>query len=134
MTTECSILVLDDDPVVLHVMELILERGGYRIVPVSSVALAEKTLASRGGAFHLLIADVGALPPDGDGESLLRRWQDAAPGMQILLASGGRGETMTLPGYPFLPKPFGARELLGAVRGLLDASVCRTGPANAPRT
>jgi len=61
-----------------------------------------------------------------DGPTTLREIRARAPEMPVLLCSGYggehlRGSLMDQPRVQFLAKPFGATELLWAVRSMLDA-------------
>ncbi|HEY1793110.1 MAG TPA: ATP-binding protein [Opitutaceae bacterium] len=63
------ILVVEDHDATLKVLRRVLEKRGFLVTAVTSVAAAVEAAAS--GSFDLVLSDVGL--PDGDGYSLMRR-------------------------------------------------------------
>jgi len=105
-----TILLADDEEVVLSLMALFLEREGHRVLTAKSgqeaLALAEKHDFS----IDLMIADVDM--PVMSGLELARRFSESNPRTPILFVSGAtqemdfnRPDFRPRPVY-FLPKPF----------------------------
>ena len=118
------VLVVDDDPLILHFVGTTLERAGYR---VHAVASAEEALASYAAArpepFRLVLADV-AMPRVG-GVELARRLFGQDGEVRVLFMSGQAA--VDFPSGEFsgqavdlLAKPFRPEGLLRAVRAALD--------------
>lgn len=113
-----QILIVDNDPAVLRVLESRLAGMGYGCVTATSGAQA---LASfRPGETGLVISDLNM--PQGDGASLaaaIRRNSD----VPILLISGFkdayRREMRNIPDVMFLHKPFETRDLVDIVRATI---------------
>jgi len=112
------VLVVDDEPIVLRLMQRALVSAGYQVVAaadgLSALALASE-LPTPPAA---LVTDLRMEPIDG--ASLARLVKALWPGTRLLFVSGygPPADFGDLPG-PLLPKPFGADQLLHAVGGLL---------------
>jgi cobalt-zinc-cadmium efflux system membrane fusion protein len=77
-----SVLVVDDDEVLLRVLDGVLVRAGFQPLPATTVADALK-LADRAPD----IALIDRCLPDGDGVELARRLHDSRPGLPMILMS-----------------------------------------------
>ncbi|MBA3259470.1 MAG: response regulator [Gemmatimonadales bacterium] len=112
------VLVVDDEPMVLRLMQRALASGGYQVHAaadgLSALALASE-LPNPPAA---VVTDLRMEPIDG--ASLARLVRTLWPGTRLLFVSGyGPPDDFgDLPG-PLLPKPFDSQQLLAAVRGLL---------------
>lgn len=119
--TPCyDILVVDDDGVLRRLLKSFLESAHYSVAMVADGKAAIQLLQSQ--SVRLVITDV--FMPDGDGLELLRSIQSARPGLPVIVMSGSEtfdrdlflrialhfGATRTL------AKPFGAQDILAAVR------------------
>ena len=116
MTYKATILVLDDDPSVRHLLEVMLKKGGYNVVAAADVqsALAQCEVQLP----DLMVVDL-MLPID-DGEMFLRefrlRWREAETPVILLSASTARNEIARDLGVEgTLGKPFFAEDLLELV-------------------
>ena len=111
-----SILVVDDDPVVLSSCRRILEAEGYTASLTSGVEEALRTLEEKN--FDLLLVDV--IMPEYDGMYLIGNVRERRPGLPILVMSGyPTPETISsglqMGATHFIAKPFTPEELIGAV-------------------
>ena len=119
-----TLLVVDDDPVLLDLEVQILRQEGYTVLPAASATEALR-LAVTTPMIHLLITDL--LMPEVDGLELTRRFRAVHPKTPVLMVSGSlpvlraRSEP-DLDRFEFLAKPFEFNELLHKVRTLLDAT------------
>ena len=115
-----TILVVEDDPAVLTLLESLLARAGYEVITAADPEQAAAA-ATAHARIDLMIADVAL--PRMDGRELARRLTAERPGLRTLFVSGIRG----VPAHPgpagsdFLAKPFTPAELERAVRALLEA-------------
>jgi len=109
------VLVVDDEPMVLHLMERALIEAGYRVQGASN------------GLRALELAGTLSVPPDVlvtdlrmeslNGADLARLVTAKHPNTRVLLVSGYDPEHTDLTG-PFLRKPFSPQELVHAVEQL----------------
>lgn len=116
MSEKCTILVLDDDPSVRQLVQVMLQKAGYQVVAAGDVASAL-------GQCEVQLPDlmvVDLMLPVEDGEMFLhefrRRWRDAKVPVILLSASTARNEiARNLNVEATLGKPFFAEDLLELV-------------------
>jgi DNA-binding response OmpR family regulator len=114
-----TILVLDDDPSVRHMLQVLFEQDGYDVIVAGDVrsALAQCKVDLP----DLMVVDL--MLPIEDGEMFLRefhrRWRHAEVPVVLLSASTARNEiARRLSVEATLPKPFFAEDLRELVRKL----------------
>jgi two-component system, cell cycle sensor histidine kinase and response regulator CckA len=113
-----TILLVEDEEGVRHVVETMLKRSGYRVL--SSASTSEALAAARGfdGSIDLLITDM--VMPDMSGTRIADQLASQHPEMRVLYVSG-YGEPVTPgAGAAFLQKPFSTAELALKVREALQ--------------
>ena len=81
MTSQATILVVDDEENLRRTLALILQREGYNVITAASVKEARGCL--EGGAFNLVFLDVKL--PDGSGLTLLSEMRDRHPDLPVLI-------------------------------------------------
>jgi two-component system, cell cycle sensor histidine kinase and response regulator CckA len=109
------VLVVDDEPDILIVLEKALSRAGYSVLLALGPLQAIEQSRSLGGEINLLLTDV--VMPEMDGIELARLLASERPGLRVLLMSG---YSRTRSNLPFLAKPFQVEELLRRVSNALD--------------
>ena len=110
-----TVLVVEDDPAVLDLLDNALTDEGYRVRRAEDgVAALESVQRERP---DLVIADV--YMPRLDGGQLVRRLRET--GIPAILLSGDQNWARTA-GVVFVPKPFDLDHLLTVVARLLDDS------------
>lgn len=109
-----AILVVEEDAPVRALVAKVLERAGFHVTAVGSVALAHR----EEGGFDLLVADLGAHTDQS--RALVARIRKQRPGAQVLLMSGDPSHAPDR--GVFLVKPFDSETLLEAVRRALAAN------------
>lgn len=117
-----TILLVEDDPVVRHVVRLLLELEGDVILEAKDGDDAMTVLRAHRGPLDLLLTDV--MMPGLSGAEVCERVRADRPGLPTLFISGFYPEAVfpdqRLPeGAAFLAKPFMPEELIDAVDGLL---------------
>ena len=118
-----TILIAEDDPVILKLAKLVLAKEGHEVVcadsPGDAVAYAER----HPGKIDLLITDV--VMPGTNGRELAQLMERFHPDLKVLFMSGYTANVIAHRGaldedINFLQKPFRARELAQKVRSVLD--------------
>ncbi|HUP04720.1 MAG TPA: response regulator [Bryobacteraceae bacterium] len=114
---ERTILVVDDDPQILRLLESMLKPRRVRVIAAARPSEALQ-IASR-QTVHLLISDLKM--PEMDGGELAERVLELRPEASVLLISGTQPETKLgrEEGVHFLRKPFFPSELMEQLRQLL---------------
>jgi len=79
-----KILVADDDPGMTRFLSLMLEREGYTVTSVGTVAAA--LAAVREDSFEVVITDLKM--PDGDGIKVLEGVREADPALPVVIITG----------------------------------------------
>jgi DNA-binding NtrC family response regulator len=117
-----QILIVDDEPPLLRMMSMYLERKGYCVTVAGSAAKARSALAAAPGRYEVVVVDAtlpGTTLAEFASEILL-----AEPAARVLAASGYpvdmSGLEAAAPGrVAFLHKPFSPEMLVTVVRRLL---------------
>jgi CheY-like chemotaxis protein len=111
------ILLVDDEPLVRFATADMLRDAGYEVVEAASAAEARERVRA-GLAPDVLVTD--HLMPGGRGAELASGLCEALPHLKVLVATGYAD--MPDIRYPRIAKPFGAAELVGRVRALVEAA------------
>jgi CheY-like chemotaxis protein len=122
-TDAAAVLVVEDDRSVRALAVATLEHAGFRVLVAGTPSQAESLAGDLDETIDLLLTDL--VMPGGNGRDLAERLLVARPTLRVVLMSGydspppnGRDERLR-----FLAKPFGADDLLTAVRQALAGSV-----------
>ncbi len=115
------ILVVDDSPDTLEVLQRNLESKGYRVFTAPGAVEAIKILEST--AMDLVITDLKM--PNVDGLSLVRHIQENFKDTEVMMITGypsieGAVEAVKTGAEEYLSKPFTDEELFAAVKRVLD--------------
>jgi DNA-binding NtrC family response regulator len=117
-----TILVIDDEPIVLGVVEVSLRQEGYEVVSATSVRQAIEITTSLAGRIALLIVNhsISKMP----GRNLVEVIERLQPGVKVLRFSGHSGDYLRATGQikpedSFLQKPFTAQEIRKRVRDII---------------
>ncbi len=128
------ILIVEDEPSLLAVLQAAVAFGGFKSDSVESGALALETF--RAGDFDAVLMDLGL--PDMEGGELLSAFR-AFTDVPIIVVSG-RGterdkiEALDLGADDYVPKPFLPGELLARIRAALRRHQTQSEPGlGAPR-
>lgn len=113
------ILVVEDDPAVLTILEAAISYGGFAAYSVRSGLEAIELL--RADQFDAILLDMGL--PDIEGEDLLRSLREISD-LPIIVVSGRGAEAdkigaLDLGADDYVPKPFMPGELLARIRAVL---------------
>ena len=114
------VLVVDDDDVFLDVVNRMLVREGYEVLPLASPHEALETVREV-GAVDLVLSDIAM--PEMPGTQLVREIAEFSPGTaSVLMTAGCIDDASALHGVPVLKKPFSRRELVCALQAALARS------------
>jgi CheY-like chemotaxis protein len=122
--TPGKVLVVDDDPMILHFVMATLQQAGYRVQTAASGPEAlDRYTAADGEPFSLVLSDV--VMPHVNGLDLARQLREQDASVNVLFMSGQTPEQLTAAerdGNPFdiLIKPFCPDSLIRAVRTALE--------------
>ena len=119
-----TILLVEDNPDVQEVADMLLQQLGYRVLRVQSADAALQLLESS-EAVDLVFTDI-IMPGEVDGIALARRVQERYPDVGVLLTSGyAKAANARESGFPILRKPYQISTLAHAIRGALDTEPAR---------
>jgi DNA-binding response OmpR family regulator len=117
MPTTPRILVVDDDPDMRDLLELVLLAHGYEVTTASNSWSMQARLATQ--EFDIVIIDIGL--PD---RSIKSPDDVQLPGAAKLIFMSGDPRWMETPpaGFPFLVKPFRPKNLVALVEAMMNAN------------
>ncbi|MFH2006210.1 MAG: PAS domain S-box protein [bacterium] len=126
-----TILVVEDDPVLLRQTARVLKQYGFDVLEASDGRSALRLVESYPDPIHLLLTDV--IMPDLSGMEIAERLCHAQRSLKVLFMSGHIDPTLLRYAAPdshtsFLPKPFDAEELVNKVRQVLDSMSADSNP------
>jgi CheY-like chemotaxis protein len=119
-----TILLVDDETIILEAGKAMLERLGYRVLTAGGGAAAAAVIAESGEEIDLVILDL--VMPEVDGGAAFERIRALRPSLLVLLSSGysvnGQAMHIMQQGCSgFIQKPFTISELDSKVRAALEA-------------
>jgi len=119
-----TILLAEDDPALLKMTQMMLERIGYHVLPAPSPEEALRLARQNAGRIDLLMTDV--VMPGMNGRHLSQTLLADQPGLKRLFMSGYTADVIARhgvlePGVHFIAKPFTPAELAHKLREILGA-------------
>jgi DNA-binding NtrC family response regulator len=116
------ILLVEDEPALLHLIEKYLQRLGFDVETHLKSVDALRSFEAAPDRYGLVIADL--CMPDMPGDALLTRMLEIRPRLRVLVCSGSPFFIENLPDslrrqVAFLQKPFMPKMLAEAVQSLL---------------
>ena len=120
-SASATILLVEDEPAVRHLVGSVLERSGYHVIPADGGDQALDICRSFDGQIDLLLTDM--IMPGMDGNQIRSEAVAIRPGLRSIIMSGYVGETAAAnshnPDEAFIGKPFAAEDLVRSVRSVL---------------
>jgi signal transduction histidine kinase len=116
-----TILVVDDELLLLSMTETILTEFGYKALTASSGQKALAILARNDVKVNLVVTDL--VMPGMSGRELVERIRQQSPATLILCMSGYGVSADKQAGVPYLRKPFTSAELLTKVRQVISSNL-----------
>ncbi len=116
-----KVLIADDDPTILSLLNKILTSKGYDVTLAENGSVAGKLLQSE--SFDLLLTDIKMEPVDG--MELLKKTRQLRPHVGVIMLTAYATvatavEAMKEGAFDYIPKPFKIDELLETVKRALD--------------
>lgn len=123
-----TILLVDDEPRLLALLESYLTRLGYRAIACSSAAEAWARFEAEPAEFALVVLDLKM--PGMSGQELSRCMLDLNPAVRLVISSGYPFDTAEIPApdpaqVSFLQKPYSPSMLAKMIERLLGRGDAR---------
>jgi two-component system, cell cycle sensor histidine kinase and response regulator CckA len=121
-----TILLVEDEPDLRELTNMVLTEKGYRVIGAPSPEEAERLAGNNGAEIHLLLTDV--VMPGISGRELAKRLTGRFPQLRVMYMSGYTYNVIAQDGtleegISFLQKPFTPQALTEKVREALDRPV-----------
>jgi len=118
-----TILLVEDEPAILKLTRMILQRLGYSVIIAAIPEEAIRLAHEHAGRIHLIMTDV--IMPGMNGRDLARHLSALYPDIKILFMSGYTADIIAHRGVldegaAFIQKPFSMTDLAVKIRGVLD--------------
>ncbi|OYU50595.1 MAG: hybrid sensor histidine kinase/response regulator [Rhizobiales bacterium PAR1] len=122
-TGKGTILLVEDEDAVRNFGARALRSRGYTVIEAQSGVDALEQVGERIEDIDLVVSDV--VMPEMDGPTLLKELRARNPDLKVIFVSGYAEEAFrkNLPEgqqFDFLPKPFGLKQLVEKVKGVMD--------------
>ncbi|MFN2354480.1 MAG: ATP-binding protein, partial [Desulfopila sp.] len=117
-----TILLVEDEPMILEMTRVMLEHQGYTVLPAVTPGEAIRLAREHAGEIHLLMTDV--VMPEMNGRDLARNLLSLYPDLKRLFMSGYTANVIAHhgvldEGINFIQKPFTMRDLATKLRNVL---------------
>ena len=121
--TPDTILLVEDEPMNLTMVKLILERQGFHVIAALTPNEAIKRAQEHPGGIRLLLTDV--VMPEMNGRDLAAHLLSRHPGIKILYMSGYTSDIIARhgvleEGLHFIQKPFTSGALIARLKEMLN--------------
>lgn len=118
-----TILLVEDESIMLKMTSRMLEWLGYKVLAASSPGEALRMASEHSGEVHLLMTDV--IMPGMNGRDLAQNIMSLYPHIKRLFMSGYTADIIAHhgvldAGVQFIQKPFSKKELAAKIRNVLD--------------
>lgn len=128
MTTPNSLLIVDDDPDVINVLQLYIESEGHQVITAVNGADALKKLDEHGENIQAVISDVMMPVLDGYGFCEKLRADERFQGLPFIFISTLTNMDEKLKGYgygadEYISKPIAPQELIFKTRNIIENKI-----------
>ena len=118
-----TILLVEDDPSILTITRMMLERKGYSVLLAATPSEAIDLAKIHADKIHLLMTDV--IMPEMNGRDLAGLLKELYPAIRLLFMSGYTADIIAHQGIlddgiSFIQKPFSMADLTEKLRDVLD--------------
>jgi PAS domain S-box-containing protein len=120
-----TILLVEDEPSILRMTRMMLERKGYTVLPAATPTEAVEKAKNHSGPIDMLMTDV--IMPEMNGRDLAGQITDLYPDIRLLFMSGYTANVIAHhgvldDGVAFIQKPFSMVDMTEKVRAILDSA------------
>ncbi|MGV1099330.1 ATP-binding protein [Thiovibrio sp. JS02] len=120
-----TLLVVEDDIAILGLVEKMLTKLNYRVLPAGTPSEALLSAEAHGSEISLLLTDV--VLPEMNGRELAEKLKSLCPGVKCLFMSGYTANVIVHrgvldKGIHFIQKPFSGKDLADKIRAVLAES------------
>ena len=117
-----TILLVEDEPAILNMAKMMLQRLGYTVLAANTPADAIRMARAHDGQIHLLMTDV--IMPEMNGRDLAQTLLSFNPGLKYLFMSGYTANVVAHhgildQGVHYIQKPFSKKDLAVKIREAL---------------
>jgi PAS domain S-box-containing protein len=117
-----TILLVEDEPAILKMATMMLDRLGYTVVGAKTPGEAVRLAEAHAGGIHLLVTDV--VMPEMNGRDLAKHLLSLHPNLKCLFMSGYTADVIAnqgvlAAGVQFIQKPFSLKDLAAKLRQVL---------------
>ena len=121
LARNCSILLVDDEEMVLRLLSTMLEAAGYKVLPATNGHDALAVLSEASNPVDLLVTDVN-LPGMTGIELAASASRDGVSPAVLLISGLPLPPDVKAPEWHYLPKPFAPHRFVETVNGILSRS------------
>jgi CheY-like chemotaxis protein len=123
LTGSESVMLIDDDDLIRNIGNDLLERFGYSVTLAKSGEEGLAMFKEAPDSFDLILLDLSM--PGMGGHDCLKFLLEVRPELKVIIASGfdsreEAGGLLAEGAASYLPKPYGLKELMSAVRSTID--------------
>lgn len=121
---EPTILLVEDEPLVLLVAQDALEAGGFTVIPAQLASEAISTLESKNAELSGLVTDI-RLPGGSNGWEVARRARELRADLPVVYTTADSAIEWPVQGVPnsvVVQKPYAGAQLLTAISTLMTAA------------
>jgi PAS domain S-box-containing protein len=120
-----TILLVEDEPSILRMTRMMLERKGYTVLSAATPSAAVEKATNHSDSIDLLMTDV--VMPEMNGRDLAEKITVLYPGISLLFMSGYTADVIANQGMldakvAFIQKPFSMADMTEKVRKVLDTA------------
>lgn len=119
-----TILLVEDEPDILNICKLMLEKNGYSVITAKTPSEALRHVTAHSGTIDLLLTDV--IMPEMNGRELSSLVSSMHPETKVLFMSGYAANVVAAHGVfedgNFIQKPFSIKDLAAVVERMLQTS------------
>src|SRR5688572_2404988 len=119
LSGSATILMIDDEDLLLTMGEMVLTSFGYKVLTANSGAKALEIFTKKSSEIDLVITDL--VMPQMSGRELIERLRRHSPNVKVICASGFVRPPSTEERQNYLQKPFASQDLLRKVKQVLGA-------------
>ncbi len=124
--TSVLILVVEDEPMIQELLQLVLEDGGFEVTTASSGEDAFAKLGAELPAFRALVTDVNLVRGGLTGWDVGRRARQLMSELPVIYMTGAAAHEWRVHGVPdslLLTKPFAPDQVMAALSRMLNGAV-----------